>query len=79
MDDDVSVERVDLSLDATVHILWVIFLIPGIVVLERIPFVVCVQAVLLDQGLQEMKKQFNINSQMCILLWTLILSLISNF
>lgn len=79
MDDDVSVKRVDLSLDATVHILWVIVLIPGIIVLERVPFVVSVQAVLLDQGLQEKKKEFNIKLQMSILLWTLISSLIYKF
>lgn len=48
LDDDVTVQRVHLSLDAAVRILWVLLLIPSVVVFEGVPLVVCVQAVLLD-------------------------------
>lgn len=51
LDDDVAVQGVHLALDPAVCVLGVLLLVPRVVVLERIPLVVCVQAVLLDQGL----------------------------
>lgn len=53
LDDDITVQGVHLALDAAVCVLGVLFLVPGVIVLEGVPLVVCVQAVLLDQGLGE--------------------------
>lgn len=52
LDDDVPVQRVHLALDAAVRVLAVLLLVPGVVVLERVPLVVRVQAVLLHQRLR---------------------------
>lgn len=51
LDEDVTVQRVHLALDAAVRVLGVFLVVAGVVVLEGVPFVVGVQAVLLDQGL----------------------------
>lgn len=51
LDDDVPIQRVHLALDAAVRVLGVLVLVPGIVVLEGVPLVVGVQAVLFHQWL----------------------------
>lgn len=56
LDNDITVQGVHLALNATVHILTIIFLVPSIIVLKWVPFVISVQAVLLDQRLRERKK-----------------------
>lgn len=56
LDDDVTVQWVHLALDTAVRVLWVLFFIPGIIVLEGVPLIVCVQAVLFDQGLGDRKR-----------------------
>lgn len=52
LDDDVPVQRVHFPLNAAVRVLWVVLLVASVVVLEGIPLVVRVQAVLLDQRLR---------------------------
>lgn len=52
LDDDVPIQRVHLALDAAVRVLGILLLVPGIVVLEGVPLVVRVQAVLLHQWLK---------------------------
>lgn len=51
LNDDVAVQGVHLALDPAVGVLWILLLVPCIVVFERVPLVVCIQAVLLYQGL----------------------------
>lgn len=55
MDDDISIKRVHLALDAAVCVLGVLLLVPCIIVLEGVPLVVCVEAVLLDQRLDRQR------------------------
>lgn len=56
LDDDVPVQRVHLALDAAVRVLGVLLLVPGVVVLEGVPLVVRVQAVLLHQRLRGQRR-----------------------
>lgn len=60
LDDDVAIQGVHFALNATVRVLGILLLIAGVVVLEGVPLVVRVQAVLLDQGLGE-----RTGSQLC--------------
>lgn len=48
LDDDVAVQGVHLALDPTICVLWVLLLVPCVVVFERVPLVVRIQAVLLN-------------------------------
>ena len=52
LDDDVAVQGVHLALDAAVRVLGVLVLVSRLLVLEGVPLVVRVQAVLLHQGLR---------------------------
>lgn len=52
LDDDVPIQGVHFPLDAAVRVVRVVLFVTGVIVLKRVPLVVGVQAVLLDQGLE---------------------------